>query len=200
MDSKKEIRKSLTALRDALAIEKRRYLDQVIFEQFTQSSVYLQAQVLFAFVSFKSEVDTLQILKHAIRKGKCICLPKISAKQSGMEFFQMTDLGDLKQGSYGILEPDVHCKTAKNLKPDLILIPGLGFDRSGGRIGYGRGFYDQYLYNRHRSVPKISLAYSFQIIDKIPMYDTDVCVDAILTEKEWIAVTTKAHLGSSKIF
>lgn len=90
-------------------------------------------------------------------------------------------MDDLKKGAYGILEPSV-VKTADEKDIDVILVPGLAFDRHGGRMGFGKGYYDRLL--ETSIAVKIGLCYDFQLFDTIPTESHDVPMDFIITEKE----------------
>ena len=71
---------------------------------------------------------------------------------------------------------------------DLVIVPGIAFDRSGERIGYGMGFYDRFLKKIRKDTSSIGLAYEFQIVDDIPSEETDVKVNKIITEKRVIKI------------
>ena len=130
------------------------------------------------FVSFNSEVHTHDMIKTAL-KSKTVVVPKVSHNE--IEQSLIIDFDNLIAGKFGILEPIEIMKIAyKNI--DLVLVPGIVFDKEGHRIGYGFGYYDKFL----RKVPKaikIGLAFDFQVIDKIPKEMHDVPVDVIVTEE-----------------
>jgi len=105
-------------------------------------------------------------------------------RKEGMFFSQITDLDHLKEAAFGILEPT----DPVPIEPDdktLLIIPGLGFDENGGRIGYGAGYYDKYLFGR-ASLCLLGICFEEQIADTLPREKTDVFMDAVLTEKRWI--------------
>jgi 5-formyltetrahydrofolate cyclo-ligase len=101
-----------------------------------------------------------------------------------MFFSQIKDFDHLKEATFGILEP-VHPIPVEPDDKSLFIIPGLGFDESGNRIGYGAGYYDKYLFCRS-SLCLLGICFEEQIVDTIPREKTDVFMDAILTEKRWI--------------
>ena len=100
-----------------------------------------------------------------------------------MKLFKINGFNDLEKGCMGILEPKDKCVEFINEKLDFILMPGLAFDKLGGRIGYGGGYYDKFLkqLSYYKEIPKVAIAYDFQVIDYIPMNDYDVRVDRIIT-------------------
>lgn len=186
LQGKKDIRKKIIDYRDSIDLSLRKQWDESIFNKLTNCELYKKAHTIFSFVSFKSEVDTHNIIKHAIKKGKTICVPKIESKQKGIEIFKVRDFTQLKKGYFDILEPDETCPAAVSGEIDLILMPGVAFDRQGGRIGYGAGFYDRFLSDMKKRADKIALAYDFQLLNSVPMDEHDVRIDGIITEKEFI--------------
>ena len=142
----------------------------------------LNSKVIMFFVSFNSEVHTHDMIKQAF-KNKLVVVPKVVHKD--IEPSVIIDFDNLiPSNKFGILEPIEEMKIAyKNI--DLILVPGVVFDKEGHRIGYGLGYYDKFL----RKVPKaikIGLSFDFQVVDKLPREMHDVPVDFIVTEERVI--------------
>jgi 5-formyltetrahydrofolate cyclo-ligase len=186
LQSKKDIREQIIEHRESVDLKIRNQWDEIIFNRFIYSESYKKAHTIFAFVSFRSEVDTHEIIKHAIQDEKTICVPRIQSKQKGIEIFKIEGFNQLKEGFFGILEPVESCLAVDSNKIDIILMPGVAFDRQGGRVGYGAGFYDRFLANIKKEVHKIALAYDFQVLDNVPMDEHDIRIDGIITEKETI--------------
>lgn len=184
--SKKDIRKFISDKRDAVHIKQKGEWDDKIFNRLINSEFYRNADVIFAFVSFRSEVDTHRFISYAIEDKKTICVPKIRSKQRGMELFRIESLSDLEPGFFGVLEPKDTCPEANIGDIDLVLMPGMAFDREGGRVGYGGGFYDKFLVEMGRKVHSIALAYDFQVLDEVPMDSRDIPIDGVITDKELI--------------
>lgn len=186
LKSKKEYRELVLKERDNLKVSKRIEWDKIIFDRLINSEYYKNSKVIFTFVSMKSEVNTHNFIKHALKDGKIIGVPKIESKQKGMEVFRINSLKDLKVGFFDVLEPIEGCPKINNDEIDFIVMPGLAFDREGGRIGYGGGFYDRFQLSLNKKVDRIAVAYSIQIFDKVPMNELDVYIDGIITEEEFI--------------
>lgn len=182
--NKKDIRKHILGRRDKVELDIRREWDKGIFSKLIYSEFYKNAKIIFAFVSFESEVDTHQIINQALKDSKTICVPRIESKERGMEIFKINSLDELETGYFGILEPKKSCPSIDPQKIDLILMPGVAFDREGGRVGYGKGFYDNFLRKMNKKVDKIALAYDFQLLDKVPMDEFDVRIDGVITEQQ----------------
>lgn len=185
-NNKVYIRKSVIEKRDSITIDIKKEWDERILKKLIDSKSYKDSLVLFTFVSFGSEVDTHKIISYALNDGKIVYVPKIKSKDKGIEIFRINTLSDLKPGYFNILEPLENCPVGNIKDIDLILIPGIAFDRNGGRIGYGAGFYDRFLTNINSAVPKLALAYQFQILDEVPMTELDVKVGGIISNKELI--------------
>lgn len=188
LKNKKDIRRFILEQRDKLEPDIKKELDKKIFSELIDSEVYKNASVIFVFVSFKSEVGTHEIIKQALKDSKTICVPKINTKEREMEIFKINSLEELKEGYYGILEPGEYCPSVNSNDIDLVIMPGAAFDRQGGRIGYGGGFYDRFLSRMNKKVDKIALAYDFQILDRVPMDEFDVRVDGIVTNEGYISI------------
>ena len=189
MCEKNIIRKRIIELRDSMDRVLKEDMDNTIFSTLVSSDIFKRANTIFSFVSFGSEVDTRRFIEYALDKGKIICVPKVISIKAGMEIRKIEKISQLKMGFYNILEPDDTCKLMDKLQLDLILMPGVAFDRFGGRIGYGGGFYDRFLPDCAKEVCKIALAYDIQIMNRIKTSIFDVNVDIIITEKEIIRFT-----------
>ncbi|GKU30413.1 5-formyltetrahydrofolate cyclo-ligase [Clostridium folliculivorans] len=181
---KKEIRKKILEYRETIDENQRKMWDEEIFKSLINSDLYKRSNTIFAFVSFKSEVDTHKIINHALSNGKTICVPKINSKQEGIKIYKIDNFDQLKEGYFGILEPVESCEKVDSNTLDLILMPGVAFDRHGGRVGYGAAFYDRFLSNMSKQVYKVALAYDFQVMDTVPMDEHDVKIDGVITERE----------------
>lgn len=182
MESKKSIRRLVQERKDVLSKDERQNLDNIIFDKVINSYAYKNSHTIFIFVSYNNEVDTHKIIKQALRDKKILCVPKIISKEEGMDIVQIKSFEDLKEGAYGILEPaDSELKIEeKNI--DVSYLPGLAFDRRGGRVGYGGGFYDRFLLKTRKNSKKIGLAYKFQVFTEVPMEEHDVFIDGIITD------------------
>ncbi|WP_349497239.1 5-formyltetrahydrofolate cyclo-ligase [Clostridium felsineum] len=179
--SKKELREKMILKRDALTSDLKLVKDNIIYNKVVNSIQYRNANNIFIFVSYKNEVDTHNIINKAIHDGKRVFVPKVISKEKGMEAIEIKGVSDLEKSSYGILEP----KGFSYIEPkdiELVILPGLAFDKNGGRIGYGGGFYDRYMKLLKDSAIKIGICYNFQVVDKVIMDVNDVAVDKFITD------------------
>ncbi|ERJ10902.1 5-formyltetrahydrofolate cyclo-ligase [Haloplasma contractile] len=186
VERKKMIRQMIMYNRDVIDQQERLSMDQSVFERLTNSKEFNDAESIFIFVSFRSEVDTHRIIQKAIDLGKRVCVPKIEKKSEGMTPYQIQSLDQLEEGYYGVLEPKYGCELCDKETIDLIIMPGLAFDAKGGRVGYGGGFYDHFINSMETSVRKLAIAYDFQVLDKVPMGENDQLVDQIITDQRVI--------------
>lgn len=139
-----------------------------------------------------SEVRTDSIFISAVQEEKEIYFPRVNG--SSLEFYQVKDLDNLKPGKYGVLEPDEGLYKANIDDIDLFLLPGLGFDYSGNRVGYGKGYYDRALVNVSED-RKIGLCYGFQLFESVPADENDKKVGFVITEKD--IVFSRRNLGGT---
>lgn len=179
---KSELRKIMKAKRNELSLKEKEEYDKVVFEKVISNPIYLNAEVIFIFVSYENEVNTHEIISHAISSGKVVCVPKVISKDIGMAAIEIKSFNELAPGSMGILEPSTNEELIINPeKIDMIILPGLAFDKFGGRLGYGGGFYDRYLSKVREDSKKIAIGYDFQIVDKVPTEELDKPIDYVIT-------------------
>ncbi|MEG6616814.1 5-formyltetrahydrofolate cyclo-ligase [Peptococcaceae bacterium 1198_IL3148] len=184
--AKKKLRQSIIEQRDAIDLDTKAAWDKQIFNTLVSSDYYQHAHTIFTFVSFGSEVDTHRLIKFALDNNKTICVPKIASKKTGMQVLRINGFHDLDVGYFKILEPVTGCQQINPEEIDLILMPGLAFNRAGDRLGYGGGFYDRFLTELKQPINKIALAYHFQVVDNIPATEDDIKIDGIITNQELI--------------
>lgn len=189
MEDKKTVRRQALALRDALTLEERAKGSATIMEQMLQLPCYQEADVILAYVSYRSEVDTFALIRQALADCKQVFAPKVETKE--MEFWQIKSVDDLKSGYRGILEPEETGSyqdflAEKKTVNTLMWMPGAAFDSKHHRIGYGGGFYDRYLDRTARenlavTLTKVALAFDCQIMKQIPFEAHDCKPDLVLT-------------------
>lgn len=187
---KKMLRKEILEKRNNLDLVKREEMDRKILNKFYETQYYKKAEKIFIYISYASEINTKEIINKALKDNKKIYVPRTEFKIRHMDAVEIKSLDNLEESSYGILEPS---KEVPNIDPnelDLIVVPGVAFDKSGGRMGYGAGFYDRYFKKIKKEninkIVKLALAYEVQMLDKVPMNEQDVPVDYIITENEFI--------------
>lgn len=140
------------------------------------------------------EVMTNLIIENALDNGKTVCLPRV-VNAIHMEAAPIKNQNvDLVISSLRILEPVSSIPPINPSIIDLIVIPGIAFDRNGHRIGFGKGFYDRFIPLLRKDCCKIAAAYHFQVFDAIPSFESDQKADIIITEKECIVCDKKSEV------
>jgi len=185
--SKAEIRSSALRRRDALPPSVRQEYGRTILNRILAMDVFQRSQTVLAYSSFGSEIDTLPLLLAVLGSGKTLLLPKVKRAAGGLEAYEVRNIeSDLRAGPWGILEPAPEiCACRAPSEQELILVPGVAFDRQGGRIGYGRGYYDKLLASCSslNHFPRtIAAAFEVQVVDAVPMEPHDVRIDMLVTE------------------
>jgi len=180
---KQQIREQAHANRNAQ--ENKDELSREIVARFMALPEYQAAKTVLFYLDVRSEVRTRHSLSDALAGGKKIVVPY--CVDGELELFHLESLDELSTGMYKILEPKPELRTvsAKRVdvaELDLIMVPGVAFDRRGGRTGHGKGYYDKLLEHARPQTPLIALAFECQLFDEIPMQPHDVFMDKLITE------------------
>ncbi|WBW49513.1 5-formyltetrahydrofolate cyclo-ligase [Peptoniphilus equinus] len=171
-------------------LKQREHLDDVaihetssrVLEHLIDSEIYEKANHLFTFVSYRKEVDTHSIIKHALKDGKNIYVPVVNRDTFTMGASKLEDFSDLRPNYMGILEPSEN--KVQLVDPeilDLIITPGLAFSKDGYRIGYGGGFYDKFFATLASHPLRIGIGYPYMLVDTLPHDDYDEKLDLFLS-------------------
>lgn len=150
--------------------------------------VYQRARYIFFYYPLGKEVSLLPVIKDALQAGKHAAFPKTTGDH--MDFYEAVSLQELKEGSFHVMEPESEGRDSFCGEPDLCFVPGTVFDRSGGRFGYGRGYYDRYFAGKD-TVKLAGCAYACQIVEKLPVSIRDVRMDYLLSENGVLSVGQK---------
>ena len=141
----------------------------------------IENECIGTYISFRDELDTKKLNQYLLERELNLALPAIDFQTKEINFFMYHINTELIENKFSILEPKYKDKV---IFPKIILIPLLGYSKSGFRLGYGGGYYDKYLSkNGIGDVKKIGIAFSFQEVEEIPVEDHDERLDWILTEK-----------------
>lgn len=156
----------------------------------TASSAWQTARAMLLFFPLPSEPDISPLLGDALAAGKLLALPRFNGATNTYEAVCVTDLArELVVGPFQVREPAAMCPVVPLNRLDLALVPGLGFDLRGRRLGRGKGHYDRLLAGFGGR--KIGVAFDFQIMAEVPCEAHDIVLDDIVTPARWIAA--KAH-------
>lgn len=180
--NKKELRKIMIEKRDNIYKEEKAVMDKNIIFSLKEKEFYKNSKNIFIYLGFGSEIDTMSYIQDFINDGKHIFIPRTDIKTKNMEAVEITSLDGLKENKYGILEPNDNKEEFYKNNLDLIILPGVAFDHSGRRIGYGGGYYDRYLEDIDKRIIKVALIYDFQLLENVPAEEHDIKADYIITE------------------
>lgn len=163
------------SLRNCLHNKKEREMAMV--SSLLEEEKIKNSRVISVFVSFGSEIDTLELISVLLNAGKRVVVPFIK-KDDSMVMKEITSLGDLSfTNKYAIKEPNGDAKEINKEEIDVMLVPGLAFDNNNYRLGYGKGYYDKYLMGS--SIFTIGIGYKEQLVDSLPTDDFDVSLSEI---------------------
>ncbi|WP_019913220.1 5-formyltetrahydrofolate cyclo-ligase [Paenibacillus sp. HW567] len=190
---KRELRAERIAVRDRLPQEERAALSALACKHAWEWLEMEGAASLLAYVPFRSELDCRPLVTEAWAQGREVRLPRVNAAAGTMSFHAVRSWEELEPGAYGILEPSAAGgglpETDDPRLPDVVFVPGLAFDIKGGRLGYGRGYYDRLRASWEQRTPLsgkspvwIGLAFGEQLVSEVPMDDHDAYMDMLITE------------------
>ncbi|MGI8649400.1 MAG: 5-formyltetrahydrofolate cyclo-ligase [Rubrobacter sp.] len=184
-EEKARLRQEVLVRRESLSPEVRRLLAEKILAGVLALPEFEVAQTVLAYCSFGSEIQTGGFLNATLATGKRLILPRVDRKAGVLVLHEVSDLdSQLAPGVWGIPEPEARLAQVSIEEVDLVLAPGVAFDRNGGRLGYGGGYYDRLLGGLAVRPPVVAVAFGEQLVERVPVKPHDVKVDALLTESE----------------
>lgn len=179
---KKDIRKKILLKISSQNIFLRHLRSLLIYKKLFSLKEFKLAKVVMFFVSFNGEVETMRMISEALKIGKKVVVPLVKD-----DFLIVSELLNpekelQKKGPYGISEP-----IPSNFRPvdlsqiDLVVVPGVAFDKSKRRLGRGGGYYDHFLSTLSPDVPKVGICFKFQIIQNLPTESHDIPLTHLIT-------------------
>lgn len=192
-NKKNELRCNYKQLRNQLSAEQVAVYSTRIAEKLFASSYWQESKTIMLYLSFQNEVCTRAIYQRGWQEGKTMLLPICAPSGGLMEMSVLTSFNQLIPNRYGIGElPDALQKIINPAEIDLCIIPGIAFDHTGTRLGFGSGYYDRYLARVNPSARRIALAYECQMHNKpLPADVYDLPMQDILTEEHWYQIDKK---------
>ncbi|MCX5687957.1 MAG: 5-formyltetrahydrofolate cyclo-ligase [Candidatus Omnitrophica bacterium] len=186
MEAKETVRKEMKIKIKSQKVSERRQRSRVVHKKLFLNESFLKSKCVMLYCSKGTgEVETRPIIKQALKMGKKVVLPVTLVRNRNIKPVYLRDIKKLGKGPYGIYEPRGPLnRTPAELKNiDLVIVPGIAFDRNHNRIGRGKGYYDNFL----RSLPKkgkskIGLGFRFQLLDKVPTTKRDIPLTSVLTD------------------
>ncbi|MDQ4146745.1 MAG: 5-formyltetrahydrofolate cyclo-ligase [Pseudomonadota bacterium] len=189
MERKAKMRRQAYDARNAQ--ENKDELSKIIVEKFVNLPEYAKAKTVMWYIDARSEVRTRHSLGDALNSDKRIIVPYCTVDEQGQNklgLWHLESMDELVVGKWKILEPPKERwgEPGKEVEPedlDLIMVPGVGFDRRGGRMGNGQGYYDRLLERARPDSPLIALAFESQMFPEILVGPHDIFMDKVITEK-----------------
>lgn len=173
---RKEIQEKLKKISD---VDRKKY-EEILYKKLFENEIFKISKIIAVTISFGTEINTYPIIKKLLDEKKIVCSPICKKENREMIFYKITSLDSLIEGNYGIKTPlKIDKNIIKKENIDLILVPGVGFDKQNFRIGFGGGYYDRYLKDFNGYT--ISLAFKEQIIEKVPINEFDLPVNKVIT-------------------
>jgi len=181
---KRALREQMQKLRSGLSSTEVQSKSEKIQKILYSINSFQKANKIMLYVSFRNEVDTINIIHRLLREQKEVVVPICIPDTCTLLPSKIMSFDELTISHFGIMEPKESFIRPVNPKDiDIILVPGLAFDKNRNRLGHGKGYYDRFLCYLRSDVLKVALAYHFQIIDAVPIEAWDVPMDLIITEK-----------------
>jgi len=184
MTARESIRNKIENIRNLQSKDDVNKNSNIILDKLFSIQIFEKSNCIAFYSSLEKEVYTINMIQQTLTLGKTVCLPKVNQKSHTMNFHIIDGLENLKKNTLGISEP-IDGEICTNI--DVAIIPGIAFDKSGNRLGFGSGYYDKFL-SSHSNSYKIALAFDFQIVDSINSLKHDVPMDLIITENRTIYI------------
>ncbi len=183
MHEKTRLRREILARRDAETDREAR--SDAIGRQVRRLPGFALARTVATYVGVGSEVGTLPLIRTLLAAAQRVVVPWVAAGE--LHLFLLESPDELAPAPYGLLEPspalrELPGRWVDPTEVDLFLVPGVAFDRAGGRLGHGRGYYDRLLGRARQDAHRVALAYECQLVDAVPMTPADVPMHLVITE------------------
>lgn len=177
--NKNSIRKQYLKIRNSMKKSYIKEKSEKIWGKILKTNEFKNCESIFIFISFGNEIYTKDFIKNCINLGKTVCVPIIKNKNY-MEFSKINNLKDLKKNNFGILEP-IYENIFKSNEKTLIIVPAVVYSKQNFRIGYGGGYYDNFLKN-NKFFKSFGVCLKQFLINEIPIENYDEKVDFVFTD------------------
>ncbi len=177
---KQTLRERMRGLMRGMEAAQRREQSSALCRQLRLQPLYLNASQILFYAPMPDEMDVWQLFEEALARGVEVFLPRYDVATKAYHAARIVDLErDVAVGRFGIREPSARCVTYPSKRLDLMLVPGLAFDRNGNRLGRGQGFYDRLLSDIQGS--SCGIAFDFQLVEAVPVEQQDIRLNHIMT-------------------
>ncbi len=182
---KQEVRQKLLERLLSLTKNEIKRRSKNVEDKLSELPLYKKAKVIMVYYPLRGEVDILSKVRRDLG-NKRFCFPVMDLEAKNLRIFEITNLDqDFIPGSRGVMQPDTERTKEVDIKEiDMVVVPGLAFDKEKNRLGRGAGFYDRFLQNITTPTKKVGIAFEFQILENLPTnLSWDQKVDTIVSEK-----------------
>ncbi|MCR4412356.1 MAG: 5-formyltetrahydrofolate cyclo-ligase [Thermoguttaceae bacterium] len=190
MDPIAELRRQKAAIRQQAEAARAKQpnkdqLSRAICRRFADLAEFAAAPTVMLYVDIRHEVRTREFIRSTLALGKRVVVPYCDGDE--LSLFHLHSLDELVPSVFGLLEPPAELRAlpARRIdivEVDLVMVPGVAFDRRGGRLGHGKGYYDRLLRRARRDTLRVGVAFECQVFPAVPMDEHDVPMDRLVTE------------------
>ncbi|MCX5692387.1 MAG: 5-formyltetrahydrofolate cyclo-ligase [Candidatus Omnitrophica bacterium] len=185
METKEVLRKKMKIKMKSQKGSERRQRSRAIHKKLFLREDFLKSRCVMLYVSKGTgEVETGSVIKKALTMGKKVVLPVTLVRDRDIKPVYLKDIKRLEKGPYGIYEPvgPLNKKPAALKDINLVIVPGIAFDKKNNRIGRGKGYYDNFLRRFPKGRPNVGLGFRFQLLDKVPATKRDIPLTSVITD------------------
>ncbi len=184
MPTKKSLRAKILKVLGSQSPAERKKRSLRIQKKLFSLAAFREAECVCFYVSLPSEVDTTVMIDKALQIGKRVIVPRTNLENKELSLYEIKNRAeDLKKGAHGVMEPRALKTQLVDLKEvECLIVPGVVFDKKNNRVGRGKGYYDRFLKQFGPEVSKLGLAFSFQVVPRVPVEAHDEPVDKVLTD------------------
>ncbi len=161
----------------------RRRSSEAIWRKVVRLTAFRRARTVCCYVALPYEVQTWRMIEEMLKQGKRVVVPRVRPRTKRLQLAEVRDpRAELARGAFGVWEPVAPARRPVPTRElDLVLVPGIAFDRRGHRLGHGHGYFDRFLARVPKATPTVGLAFRFQLLDRLPTAAHDLAVSRVLT-------------------
>ena len=181
--TKEQLRTTLRRRLKRQKEEERRSRSEAIRRKVFRLTAFRRARTVCCYVALPYEVQTWRMIEEMLSQGKRVAVPIMQPRTKRLQLSEVREpAAELSRGRFGVWEPVPSARRPVPLRDlDLVLVPGVAFDRRGHRLGHGHGYFDRFLARVPKTTPTVGLAFRFQLLDRLPTAAHDRAVQTVLT-------------------
>jgi len=185
METKRELRNKILNIRNNMEKEEVLKKSSIIIDKLINLKAYKNSNTVFIYMDFKNEVMTYKLIKQMLKEKKRVVIPYTDTINTVIIPSELKNMeSDLTLSSLGYYEPIFEKIIPVSPEDfDLVIVPGVVFDKNLNRVGFGKGYYDRILNKIRTDVQAVAIAYEFQVLDEVPCEEHDIKMDKIITEE-----------------